>query len=54
MIIEINTLTLSQRKKYKQCTVCFKIKILDDYWKRKTQGKFGRYAYCKECACKMY
>ncbi len=33
----------------KECTKCKVIKPLDQYWKRKTGGRQGRYAYCKEC-----
>jgi uncharacterized Zn finger protein len=43
-----NSLTLEQRKEYKQCNTCFEVKHLTEFWKNK-DGDRGTYCKCKEC-----
>jgi NAD-dependent SIR2 family protein deacetylase len=47
--VEINLLPIEERKKYKQCTHCYKVKPLGDYFKRSVKGDRKRMAHCKDC-----
>jgi hypothetical protein len=35
----------------KKCTMCGEIKLVDEFYKRKGRGIFGRVAECKLCSC---
>lgn len=52
--MNFNDLTLTERKQHKQCTICFKLKPLTDYWNRKNEGARKTYAYCKDCGKQVY
>lgn len=52
LLLAFNNLSLPERKQYKICTHCYCFKHLDEFSKRKRQGKMGKHAHCIECGKK--